>query len=293
MDFLKLIADRVVLFDGAMGSMLFASGLQGGDCPEEWNITHPETITHIHDSYYKAGSDVVETNSFGGSSLKLASYGFADKAVELNEKAAQLAKKVAPPNSFVAGSVGPCGQFIKPLGDLDEETLYESFKEQICALVNGGADIICIETMMDITEATIAVRAAKENTTAPVIATMTFSATPRGYFTMMGVDPNTAAQKLVKGGADVVGANCGNGPHEMVELIPAFAAAVDAPLLFQSNAGLPKLVDGNTVYDMGPQEYAAFIPDFLKAGAGLIGGCCGTTPEHMSQIKKLLQELRR
>lgn len=292
MDFLNFIKSQIVLFDGAMGTMLLQAGLSGGECPEMWNKTHPDVVYNIHNEYYKAGCNVVETNSFGGNSIKLAHYNLSDIAAELNKLAAEQAKKAVGENGIVAGSVGPCGKFLKPLGDLEEKTLYESFKEQITGLADGGADIICIETMMDINEALIAIRAAKENTDLPIVATMTFNKTPKGFFTMMGIKPDQAAQDLVNNGADVVGANCGNGPVEMLEMIPLFKSATDIPLLFQSNAGMPKLVDGETLYQMGPDEYANYLPKFIDAGARLIGGCCGTSPEHMAKVKAMLDELQ-
>jgi len=288
MDFLSRVKKRIVLFDGAMGTMLLEAGLSGGDCPEQWNKTHPEVVSKIHEHYFQAGCDVVATNSFGGCSLKLASYGLAESAWELNKLSAELAKMVAPEHGLIAGSIGPCGLFLKPLGDLDEQTLYDAFKEQALALAAGGADLLCIETMMDLNEAIIAVHAAKENTPLPVVATMTFNDTPNGFFTMMGITPEQGAEGLVKEGADVVGANCGNGPQEMKKLVTLFAAAVDTPLIFQSNAGLPKLENGVTVYDMGPEEYSDYIPFLVDSGAGIIGGCCGTTPLHMAKIKDKL-----
>ncbi|MBN2381282.1 homocysteine S-methyltransferase family protein [bacterium] len=289
MDFLRRVQQGIVVFDGAMGTMLFQAGLAGGQCPELWNDTQPDRVRQVHQLYFEAGCDVVETNSFGGSSIKLHSYDLQDRAVELNRKAAQIARSAAPTDRYVAGSVGPSGQFLQPLGELSESELSESFGEQCLALAEGGVDLFCIETMMDLQEATIAVKAAKEKTGLPVIATMTFNKTPNGYFTMMGVTPADAAQQLKQAGADIIGANCGNGPNEMIELVPLFTQATDLPLLFQSNAGMPKLVDGTASYDMGPDEYAGYIPAFLEAGTRLIGGCCGTTPDHIRRIAELVR----
>jgi len=290
MDFLTLVRQKIVVFDGAMGTMLFQAGLSGGECPEIWSDSHPDEIKKIHQLYCAAGCDVLETNSFGGSSIKLKSYGLEKRAPELNRKAARIARSAAPADTYVAGSMGPTGQFLQPLGDLGPEDLFNSFAEQAGALAEGGADLLCIETMMDIQEATIAVKAAKERTSLPVIATMTFNKTPNGYFTMMGVTPTEAARQLREAGADIVGSNCGNGPDEMIGLIPLFAAATELPLLFQSNAGMPKLVDGKAIYDMGPDEFAEWIPRFVHSGARLVGGCCGTTPEHIRKIAAALKK---
>lgn len=291
MMFLEKVAQTIVLFDGAMGTMLMDAGLKAGECPELWNIDHNDVVTEVHRRYYEAGSDCVETNSFGGSSLKLKSFGLENRAYELNKRAAELARNAAPEGKFVAGSVGPTGLFLRPLGDLGEEELFQSFYEQMHALKDGGVDVICIETMMDIQEATIAVKAAKEVGGLPVIATMTFNKTPQGFFTMMGVTPEDGARQLVEAGADIAGSNCGNGPDEMVDLVPFFQNVVQVPLLFQSNAGLPELKDGKTVYSMNPPEYQKFVAAFIEKGAQLIGGCCGTTPEHINLVRQLIDSL--
>ncbi|MFQ3550353.1 MAG: homocysteine S-methyltransferase family protein, partial [Armatimonadota bacterium] len=217
---LERLADgEILISDGAMGTFLQAKGLQPGECPEAWCVSRPEDVKSIAEAYINAGSDMVETNSFGGSSYKLKEYGLEDKVVEFNKAAAKLAKEAAGDKCYVAASVGPTGQIVEDEGGMvTPEDLYNSFKEQVIALEEGGADALCIETMSSITEAVQAIKAAKENTKLPVIATFTFEPGARGFRTMMGVDPETAAKAAVEAGADIVGANCGNGIENMIKI---------------------------------------------------------------------------
>ncbi|HWR17493.1 MAG TPA: homocysteine S-methyltransferase family protein [Terriglobales bacterium] len=279
---------EILISDGAMGTFLIAKGLAAGECPESWCVSHPDAVRDVHRAYINAGADIVETNSFGGSRLKLQSYGLADRAAELNRAAARLAKAVAAGKGYVFGSVGPTGQMLKEdHGTASSEDVYAAYKEQVIALAEGGADAICGETFFSLHEATQAIRAAKENTQLPVICTFTFNLGKRGFRTMMGATPEQAAQTALDAGADIVGTNCGNGITNMIEIVKLMRAALpNTPLLVHANAGLPVIEDGKTVYKETPEFMASKVRELLAAGASIVGGCCGTTPEHIAAMKK-------
>lgn len=278
---------KVLISDGAWGTLLQAEGLQPGECPESWNLTHPEKVTAVAKAYIAAGSDLVETNSFGGSRFKLAHYGLTDQAFEINRKAAELSKQAAGEDHLVLGSVGPTG-IILMMGEVSEQELYAAFKEQITALAKGGADAICIETMTDLSEALLAVQAAKEHTELEVICTMTFDKTLDGdYRTMMGVSVEQMTNELIHAGCDIIGTNCGNGMENMIPIVQIIRSInQDIPILVHANAGLPHLHNGQNVFDETPDITASFVPSLIQAGANIIGGCCGTTPQHIKRIRQ-------
>jgi len=268
-----------VIGDGALGSLLIARGLRPGQCPDLMSLEHPEVVASIARDYLAAGAELLTTNTFGASPLKLADYGLEERAVEINRAGVRIAGEVAGGNAWVSASCGPCGKLLEPYGDTSEETVAAGFALQMEAL--AGADAICIETMTDLREAVLAVRAAKTILPAvPVMATMTFDPTPRGFFTIMGNSVAEVCAGLEEAGADVVGSNCGNGIERMVEIARAFGEHTDLPILIQSNAGQPRMVGGEVSYDESPEMFAAAVPALLAAGARIIGGCCGTTPEH-------------
>lgn len=288
-DFLAELAKRRLVADGAMGTMLMSTGLPQGWCPEEWVESHPEEVQAIHQAYIDAGSDIVLTNTFGGSSIKLQAYNFADKAAAWNQKAAAIAKEIAGDNHFVAGSMGPTGQFFTPLGTMTAEEAYETFKAQAVALETGGVDVVFVETMTAIEEIVIGVKAVKENTQLPVVATMTFDRTVKGYYTMMGVSPEMAVEKLQEAAADIVGTNCGAGPELTVGVLEAMRAVTDGYLAGQPNAGIPKLRDGKNIYPMTPKEMVERMKPMLDLDVRIIGGCCGTNPEFMRYIAAMVK----
>ena len=291
---LDQIKQKVLVADGAMGTMLQQKGLPGGHCPEEWNVSHPEQVAQIHHSYYDAGADVVETNTFGGNRYRLEFHGFGQSTVEFNRAAAQLVRSVCPPGKFVAGSVGPSGEFLEPVGRRTKDELQKAFYEQIHALADGGVDLVIIETMADPEEACTAIRAAKQvDINMPVIATMTFEKTAQGIRTMMGTTTQDMVDRLTAEGADVIGANCGMGMEDMMKVVAEIRNFTDMPVLSQANAGAPVWDSGRNVYTETPQERAASVRELLKLQVQIIGGCCGTTPEHIRAIRQVVDEYNR
>ena len=287
----QLISEgKTLVSDGAWGTFLQAKGLQPGECPELWNITHPEAVLDIAQGYIDAGADTIETNSFGGNSFKLEGFGLADRVYEINRKAAEISRQAAGNDKYVLGSIGPTGKILM-MGDVTEEELYDAFKEQAMALYDGGADALVIETMTAIDEAEIAVRAARENTPCEVICTMTFDHLATGeYRTMMGVSPSEMVEALKAAGAHIIGANCSNGIEGMIKITEEIRTVdKDIPVLIHANAGLPILQGSCTVFPESPDMMAAFAPQLAKAGANIIGGCCGTTPEHIHRLVEVLK----
>lgn len=276
------------IFDGAMGTMFQQLGLlPTGYCPEMLNIDNPEAVTSVHKQYVDVGSTVIETNTFGASPLKLAHYGLSDRAREINIAAVKAAK-AAGNNIKVAGSMGPTGRFIKPVGDLDFEDAYENYKVQAAALADGGADYILIETSIDLQEMRAALLAAKEVTNLPVICQQSFSEDGR---TVTGTDPQTFAITVDAMGADIIGVNCSLGPEQLLPVVKAISENTEKPVSVQPNAGMPQLVNGKTTFPMGPEDFGEWAPKLLQAGATYLGGCCGTTPAHIAAIKKAIAGL--
>ena len=269
---------RILISDGAWGTFLQKKGLQPGECPEFWCVERPDDVREIASSYIEAGADMVQANSFGASSFKLEHYNLADRVDEINEAAAKLSREAAGEDKWVIASMGPTGKMLL-MGDVTEEELYDAFKAQAISLEKGGADAVCIETMSDIEEAELAVKAVKENTDLEIICTFTFEKTLNGDFrSMMGVDPVSAAEAMLDAGADIIGTNCGNGIERMIDIVKTIRSATDAPILVHANAGLPQLVNGENIFPETPEEMAAQVPVLIAAGANIIGGCCGTTP---------------
>ena len=283
-----LTSGRVLLSDGAMGTELQKRGMTAGTCPELLNVEQPEMVQAVYSDYYDAGSDIVETNTFGGNRFRLKHFGYEGRAAEFCKQAAQLAKEVCPPGRFVAGSIGPSGEILEPLGLMSAQEAYEAFAEQAAALAEGGADVVFVETMMDVEEAVIAVKAAKENTGLPVSATMTFDLTDSGPRTSYGVDPATAVQRLSEAGADILGANCGNGMEVILAVMQAMRPLTDKPLLAQPNAGIPEVMDNLLVYHETPETMEDKYRQLINLGVNVIGGCCGTNAGYIRMLRRLI-----
>ncbi len=282
---LKEIKDKILIFDGAMGTMLQQAGLEAGELPEVYNIEHPEIVQKIHESYVKAGAQVVTTNTFQASELKLESCPYSVE--EIIKAAVKNAKKAGAP--YVALDIGPLGKMMKPVGDLSFEEAYRLFKRQVEAGAKAGADLILTETFSDLYEAKAAILAAKENSDLPIFCTMTFQEDER---TFLGTDPLTAVSVLQGLGVDALGMNCSLGPEEMIHLLPDFLRYAKVPLMVQSNAGLPKMEGDETIFPVTPESFGAYGKEMVKLGVQILGGCCGTSPEHIRQLKQNVETIK-
>ena len=282
---------QILLADGAIGSLLMARGLSRGAAPESINLSHPEILEEIACCYLEAGAEIIQTNTFGASPLKLANYGLADHAAAINENAVRAVRRAVGERAYVSASCGPSGKILQPYGDTEAEKMFESFQTQMRALIGAGADIICVETMSDVSEAQLAIQAARSvSTSIPVMATMTFEATARGFFTIMGVTIEKACREFQKAGADLIGSNCGNGSLQMVAIAKEFRKFTRLSLLIQANAGVPELRAGQVHYPETPEYMAEMSRELIKAGVAVIGGCCGTTPDHIRAMRKVVDE---
>ena len=280
----KLLASGPVVTDGAWGTQLQALGLAGGDCPDEWNLTHPDQVAAVARAYVEAGSQVILSNTFRSNAVALAGYGLAGRVVELNRAGAAISSRAAAGKALVFASVGPSGKMLMT-GEVTGDTLRSAFEEQAQALAEGGADGLAVETMSDLAEAIIAVAAAKA-TGLPVVATMVFDSGKNKDRTMMGNTPEQAAEALAAAGADVIGANCGSGIAGYLPVCRRLRQASDKPVWIKANAGLPEIVDGKLVYQNTSQDFAALAPALIEAGASFIGGCCGTDPDFVRALKR-------
>ena len=284
---------EILVADGAMGTMLMDHGLRPGEPPESFNLTRPQVLEEIARLYLEAGADIVQTNTFGASPLRLSSYSLEDKTEKVNANAVLAARKAVEDRAYICASCGPSGKLLKPYGDTEPEEIYSSFERQITALVTAGVDAISIETMTDLTEATLAIRAAKAiSSSTPVVAAMTFDLTPRGFFTVMGTSIEQAARGLEEAGADIIGSNCGNGIENMVEIAKEFKEYSKLPIIIQSNAGIPKMQGDQPTWPETPEFMAEKAKELVSLGVSIIGGCCGTTPEHIRALRKTVDRQR-
>lgn len=290
---LDAIKERTLLGDGAMGTQLMFAGLEQGNCGEAWNLTHPEKVLAIQRRYAEAGSDCILTNTFGGSRIMLKRHGNAGKAVEINRAAVQITRQAfGAREGYVIGDMGPFGGLMEPYGDFTEEQVREAFEEQAGALVEAGADGIIIETQTGLEELGIGIRAAKQAGAACVIGSMAYDVTLDGstFRTMMGIDPERAAEFMEETGADIVALNCGTGMDmaRAREAVLRYHAATSLPVMVQPNAGQPKLIQLQVVYDETPEQMVRGVGPLLDAGLGILGACCGSTPDHIRAFRKAM-----
>jgi 5-methyltetrahydrofolate--homocysteine methyltransferase len=280
---------RTLVGDGAIGTMLMDRGLGPGECPESVNLARPQCLEEIARAYLEAGAEIVQTNTFGASPLKLALHGLEQETAEINESAVHAVRRVVGQRAYVSASCGPSGRLLQPYGDAAPDEVYQSFRRQMQCLIGAGVDCVCVETMVDLAEAILAVKAAKDVAAGTlVMATMTFDSTSRGFYTVMGVNIEKAAAGLQEAGADIIGSNCGNGIENMIKIAAGFRECSDLPLIIQSNAGLPQITDGMPCYSESPEFMADKAQELIRTGVSIIGGCCGTTPEHIRAIRQVV-----
>jgi 5-methyltetrahydrofolate--homocysteine methyltransferase len=283
----RLQRGDVIVGDGALGTMLMKRGLKHGDPPEAFNLEQPHFLEEIASLYLDAGAEIVTTNTFGATSLRLRQFSLEKKMEAINRGAVEAVQRAVQGKAYVSGSVGPI--MIKPLGDTEPDEAYAAFQQQMRVLIAAGVDMICIETMMDLAEATLAVKAARSlSIQIPLMATMTFEKAPKGFATLMGTSPAQAAAALESAGANIVGSNCGNGMDNMVGIAREFVAHSHMPVAIQGNAGLPIATESGLVYPETPEFMAGKARELLDLGVRVIGGCCGTSPDHIRAIRELV-----
>lgn len=275
---------KVTVTDGAWGTELDKLGCPGGYCREEWNLSNPDKVRQVAESYVQAGSRIILTNTFGGNRISLTKHGFGDKVREFNKAGAEISKQAAGDKALVFGSMGPTGKIVM-MGEISEDDLLQAFTEQAQALAEGGADAIVVETMTELAEAVAAVKAAA-STGLPMAACMTYDSGKDKTSTMMGVTPQQAVQALTEAGADIIGCNCGIGIENYIAVAGLMRAETDRPIWVKANAGLPEVEGDKVVYRMSPQEFAEKVQGLIDAGANIIGGCCGTSPEFIQAVAR-------
>ena len=278
----KLISAGPIVTDGAWGTQLQGLGLEVGACPDGWNLTQPDKVEHVARAYVDAGSQIILTNTFGANRFVLSRHSLDDQVAEVNRAGVEISRRAAGDRARVFASMGPSGVMLM-MGEVTEDELQEAFAVQARAMAEGGADAIVVETMSDPAEAKLAVAAAKE-TGLPVVACLVFDSGPDEDRTMMGTTPEQAAEQMTEAGADVIGSNCGQGIAGFIKITQRLRSATDRPIWAKANAGLPELVDGQTVFAQTPEQFAEYVPQLIEAGATFIGGCCGTTPEFIRAV---------
>ncbi len=288
--FFELVKERVILLDGGFGTELIKRGFKPGACPESWNMVKQDVVKEINQSYFEAGADAVSTNSFGGSSIKLAAYEQKDRCYDFNRAAAEIACSVRPEGKYVIGSMGPTGKFLQPQGEYTPEQFENGYYEQARGLADGGVDVFLLETYYDLQEALCALRGVRRASDKPVLITMTFNLTPRGYFTMMGNSIPMFVEEMLKNDIQALGANCTLDSRQMVELAGQLRSASELPLIIQANAGQPEITEsGDVVYTQPLEDYVRYMPDLIAQGANIIGGCCGTDPDYIRAMADIIR----
>ncbi len=288
-NFRKRLLDEILILDGSMGTML-QPHLPAGACPDYACLTHPEIVRNVHKAYVEAGADIVITNTFGATRIKLNEYGLGDKVHDINVRACELVQEASAAHTIVGGSIGPTGKLVEPLGDVSFDEVYKIYKEQVVSLLEGGVDVFVMETFGDLKEAKAALLAVRENTHLPVMIAMTFA---EDHKTFTGTDPLTAATVLAALGADAIGVNCSLGPQQMLPLVNQLVEATHLPVFVEPNAGIPKLVNGNqTTHTVTADEMAEYAEKYIQAGANIVGTCCGSTPEHTRKVHDSIKHFK-
>lgn len=289
--FLSRIKNEILVMSGAMGTMMQKSGSDLGGCLSNWIIEHPEIYKNLVNEYFQAGCHIVAGATSTANRISLAKFGLQERVAELNQGVIKIIKEIKPIHAFVAGNIGPSGKILKPWGDLSPHGLLEAYAEQASSLAEAGAEIINILTMYDLEEAVLALQAAKKNTSLPVIVSLAFDPTPKGFRTMMGTSPEVAAKKLAEEGADVIGANCGRVTlAQVAEILKLMRIACEKPLIAKPNAGSPQLIAGEEKYATGPNQFAEYVEEWVKAGAHIVSACCGSGPTHLQKMIAKLRE---
>jgi methionine synthase I (cobalamin-dependent) len=285
--FVRILANGPVVIDGAWGTQLQARGLSDGHSPDEWNLSHPDRVEEVPRAYLEAGSQIVLTNTFQANRFALERHGLGDQVQAINREGVEISRRAVGSAACVFASMGPSGKMLLT-GDVSEEELHNVFQEQAEALASSEPDALVLETMSDLGEAKVALAAAKRSGL-PVVACMVFDSGKNHDRTMTGATPEQVAEELTRAGADAVGANCGQGPATYVEICRRMRQVCDTPLWIKANAGLPQIIDGQTVYTTTATEFASYGPALIEAGAQFVGGCCGTSPEFIKALKEAIQ----
>jgi 5-methyltetrahydrofolate--homocysteine methyltransferase len=290
----RLKRGDVILGDGALGTMLMQRGLKTGEAPETYNLKKPEILEEIASLYLDAGSEIISTNTFGASPMRLQQFSLDKETEAINRSAVEAVRRAVRGKAYISASIGPSAKMLKPLGDAEPAEVYDSFYRQMSALLAAGIDMVCIETVMDVKQAALAIKAARSlDSKIPIMTTVTFGKSPQGYFTLMGTSIKDAAVALEEAGADIIGSNCGNGAAQMVEIAKEFRQHAHVPVAIQSNAGLPVKVGSGLVYTETPDFVAARAAEMLDLGVQIVGGCCGTTPDHIRALRKMVDARRK
>jgi len=283
---LERLKEETLVCDGALGTMLMQNNMPKDVCPDLWGTENSDLLSSIHKSYIESGADMITTNTFGANRIKLKRFNLEDKVADINKRAVEIAHEASKDKAYILGDIGPTGEYLKPVGGIEPEEMLHNFKEQAELLSKAGVDAIILETMSDMEELKQAIMAVKESVKLPLIASMTFQILEgKGFRTTSGISIPQFVDYSLLAGCDVIGANCSLVIDEMIQLISEIRALSTTFIIAQANAGMPKIVDNDTVYEESPEKFAEAMPAIVKAGANIIGGCCGTTPEHIRKIK--------
>ena len=293
-EFLETVGKKIILFDGAMGSLLSSKGLPPGIPPDQWNLDRPDVVKDIHKTYYDAGCDVVITNTLGSTGINLKKYGLEDKVYEINKQAAVLANSVKSEGRFVCGDIGPTGEYFATIEEFDEIKYIEIFREQARGLIDGMVDTIIIETSYDINEVLSAVKGIRNiSEEIPIITSMTFNSTQKGFMTMMGVSLEKYVEYAEKNNVDIIGSNCTLDSTQMIMLAERLRSLTKKPVIIQPNAGQPEIEKDEVRYKVTPEGFAEDMEKIIELGINIVGGCCGTTPDHIKLLRKIVDKYNK